>query len=392
MAALAGQGIGFWDYSDLDQSISPGEEIRKRLFQEIDRAMYMVVLISNSSLDPLRGSWCLQEMEHAIASGLDQEGRFIPVLLVPKKDLHYPFPGSHLNEKLHFHFLNTPESVVEFTILICRKLNKNYLPPVEAHPNLPFWKLFREEVMGLAHSNNYHLELMKTLGEFNEYYKKYAIEKSFDLISYFLITCKIKIPDYQPYYPLLVRAVCETELELLDQALETYCEAERIHPSDQDAIGGKGTVYFKMKLYHEALSCFERIIRDTHVTNKTNARINLIITKLSMEKTLSQEEEKFLFAVNDKDYAMDLKINVGNARSMVLKMHKDYQKLEDHCAGLIKEHLYDTITIKLYCIGLFNHGKKGEAQNLLIKAIDDSNQNQKLDKTELERYMHELFR
>jgi len=59
-----------------------------------------------------------------------------------------------------------------FAFKVCQTIGKVYIPPIVANARLPFWKLFRKEVMEMAHSNKVHTDVMMTLGGFSEFYRR----------------------------------------------------------------------------------------------------------------------------------------------------------------------------------------------------------------------------
>jgi tetratricopeptide (TPR) repeat protein len=232
-----------------------------------------------------------------------------------------------------------------------------------------------------AHSNKNHTDLMIILGEFNEYYKlgEDGMSGALFLITYFLMSWQYKKIKYTPFYPWIVKAVCETELEKYDEAMKSYEQAGTIRPGNQDVIGGIGTLYFITQNYRKAADCFERIIRTNTTEDVSNARINLIITKQSMDVLITIEEEKFLFSVNVDKYPDDLKIKIFNAQAIQYRIKKDYPALENLCKMIINRNLHDTITIRLLQLSFLNRGMKDSARQVIIKALQEALHNPRLD-------------
>jgi tetratricopeptide (TPR) repeat protein len=175
------------------------------------------------------------------------------------------------------------------------------------------------------------------------------------------MTCAIKVQSYHPFYPRIVKAVCETELGRYDEALKSYEMAKAIHPENQDVIGGIGTVYFKTRHYQQAAVCFEQIIRNNTTEDVTNARINLIITKQATDKPVSIEEDRFLFNVDTSRYPDDLKTAILNAQGIQYKIKRDYVALERHCKSVISKNLHDAITLRLLEISYISRGMKSDS-------------------------------
>ena len=356
MAALKGQEIDFWNYTDIIQSIEIGETINDRLIRELETCTHMIVVISEHSMDPETGHFCRFEMEYARSRKNHKMPVFIPVVigLQGKPKLEYPY--DEFEKEFCQELDHTPESIVRLTVKICNLIGKDYIPLIEAHPNLPFWKFFRKEVEDLAHSSKEHIDLMMVLGEFNEYYKMAGMHRALFLISYFLQSCKYKLISYEPFYPLIAKAVCETELGKYEEALASYEQAGLIHPDDQDVIGGIGTVFFRKGEYQKAEACFEKIIQDPDNREVTNARINLAICKLAMNKPISPSEAEFLFQVDISGYPADLKTAILNARGIYLLTEKKYDALEQLCLEIKKDNLDDNITRRLLQLSYLHRG------------------------------------
>jgi tetratricopeptide (TPR) repeat protein len=391
MSALKGQGIDFWNYADLIQGIELGEKIDDRLMSEINDCTHLLVIISRNSMDPQIGRFCRFELQYANSRKSRNEMHFIPVLINLPGNLKLEPPYDVFEVDYCQEVDDTPESIVKFTVKVCKLIGKQYIPPIEAHQNLPFWKLFRKEVEDIAHSNKEHVDLMMILGEFNEYYLKADMQKALFLITYFLQSCAYKVPSYQPFYPVIVKAVCETELGKYDDAMNSYKEAKRIHPYNQDVIGGIGTVFFKTGHYQMAAGCFEEIIRNEKNEDVTNARINLIISKLAMGQAISGEDAVFLFKVDISAYSIDLKTAILNARGICLITDKDYPFLESLCKKIIQDNMHDTITIRLLQISFLNRGLVKEAKEVIRSAIKEAEGNSRLDKDALSSYWEDCF-
>lgn len=411
MAALKGQNIDFWDYSAIAESIEVGTNIDQRLIQQIDICTHMIVVISKNSMNAHIGRFCRFELEYALNKSGKPVPYFIPVIvesqdekksqgLIAKILNRLISPFANPNQKLilkppydifeknfRLELDESPESVVKFTVKICQTIDKVYIPPIDAHANLPFWKLFREEVEELAHTIHVHVEVMMILGEFNEYYKKAEMQMALKKINFFIDTCYNRVPGYQPFYPLIVKAVCETELKMYDEAMKSYEKAKSIHPKNQNVIGGIGTLYFKTNEYRKAADCFEQIIKTNTNEDVTNARINLVITKQNMKTQITPEEERFLFNVNTDLYPEDLKTNILNAQAVQYMIKENYQELEKHCKAIIDKNLHDTITIRLLQISYINRGMRQTAKLLITDAMKEAEHNKRLDKDVLKTYV-----
>jgi tetratricopeptide (TPR) repeat protein len=387
MAAMDGQGIDFWNYADELQGIELGEKIDHRLIAEIETCTHIILVISKNTMDPEIGRFCRFEMEYVRKNAFEGSPKLIPVLLDKKTNLKLEFPYDYFENDFCYELDDSSESIVNLTVKICKLAGKIYIPPIEAHPSLPFWKFFRKEVEEFAQSNKDHVDLMMILGEFNEYYKKSSIERSLFLIGYFIQSCKYRVPGYQPFYPIIVQAVCETELGKYDDAMISYEQARIINPGNQDVIGGIGTIYFKTGDYKNAEKCFEKIILNPDNPDVTNARINLAICRLSMNKAISATEADFLFQVDISTYSHDIKTAILNARGVYLLTGKRFEALEQLCIKIIADELHDAITYRLLQLSYFNRGMKEKGCETIQKAIKEAAKNSRLDKNALNNYL-----
>ena len=58
MAALKGQELDFWDYSNIIESIEIAEQIDDRLIKEIEACTHMILVISTNSMNHDIGRFC----------------------------------------------------------------------------------------------------------------------------------------------------------------------------------------------------------------------------------------------------------------------------------------------------------------------------------------------
>ena len=387
LAAIINQGISAWDYSDIIQGIELGQDITDRLRREIDQSTHLIAILSRNSIDPDIGRFCRYELEYAKGAGFQKNRRIFAAIIdqgLNLQDLVFPYDG--FKDTFNSLLTDSPESIVNFTVKICQIIDKQYIPPITAHPHLPFWELFQKEVSDMAHANKDQVDLMMMLGVFNENYKLHNYQEAHFLITHFINSCRYRIKNYTPFYPIIVRAVCETEYGLYSEAIKSYQEAASIQPFNQDVIGGMGSVFFKLQLYNEALECFESILRHHPGEDTRNAHINLIITKLAMDRNLPDEEIEFLFQTDTGAFPDDLKTNVFNARGLVLRIRKSYPELEQLCRSLIRNNLHDTITVILLYLSLYNRGRKTEAIQEIRAAIKESETNPRIDPSVLLPY------
>ena len=389
ISALKGQGLNVWDTSSVEEGIRLGGNLKDELETKVDQCTHMISVLSNNSLDPEIGKYCVMERSYALTRHNQGRLYIFPVIIGNSHELKLDNTCLNVKETFWYDFILTPECIVNFTVKICTAIGRKYVPMIDAHPNLPFRNAFRKEIAGIDHSVKGYTDLMIILGEFNENYKSGVrdVRRALFCVEYFIKTCEYNALKYKPFYPWIVKAVCETDLKMYDKALESYEVARSIHPGNQDVTGGMGAVYIKTFQYEKAAECFRQIIINNKNEDITNARINLIITKLMIGNSINPAEEEFLFGVKIDDYADDLKTNILNAQAIQLRVKKDYPGLETHCNKIVEKKLHDTNTIRLLQLSYLNRRMYGKAREVVIKAITESDENPNLSKSDLESFL-----
>lgn len=387
MAALKGQQLDVWDYSDVIQSIETGTNIDDRLVAEIDACSHMIVVISANSMDQQIGRFCKFELEYALNKRRPKAPRFIPILLGSHHQVKLQPPYDCFENVFCLELDGSSEAIVRFTVKVCQLIEKVYVPPIEAHQNLPFWELFRSEVEQMAHSNKEHVDIMMILGEFNEHYRKADMPRALSLINFFISSCEYKVPNYAPFYPWIVKAVCETELGQFDDAMKSYEKAKMIDPDNQDVIGGIGTVYFKTRQYPKAIACFEQVIESNPTEDTSNARVNRIISKQAMGDPISDLDEIFLFKLDVGRYPDDLKSAILNSQAAQYRVKRDYVALENHCKAIISKNLHDAITLRFLQLSFLNRGMTAQARDVIVKGLEEAKHNTRLNISMLNTFL-----
>ena len=284
MAGFKSQNIDFWDYSNDIDEIKSGEVILERLTKEINSIDFFVAIISNSSTDPEIGKFTRLEVQYAINQGMLESGKIIPIALQRKGDhlIQYIGPYKELESLLHHNFeVQNSESYFGILRAITNRLQISYIPIIEEHPRMPFWGKFRNEVMALAQSNTTHVNLMTTLGKFNEYMKTYKYYEAYREISYFIEAAPYQIAGYRPLYPYIVKAVCAQELNYIEEAEKSYNDALLNDPKNPDALGGLGIIGMYYGNYDRAADWFEAASKNSDPDQARMERINKVVAVLS---------------------------------------------------------------------------------------------------------------
>jgi hypothetical protein len=258
------QNIGVWDYSKEGQEIKLGASIPKELRENVGKCEYFIAIVSKNSVDPNIGHFTRMEVQYAINRGMLPDRKIIPVVLTQRKpDVWY---SSYDVLKDICHLEVDTRNIREFIAIIerlCREMGVIYFPPFDKeHPRMPFWRRFRDEVYSLQHSNASHSELMRIIAEFDYKFSEEKWEEAHFLISLFLELSRYKIMGEVLFYSWIVKAVCEHNLGLLDEAEKTYLHAGTIRARDENVYGGLGQVYMQRQdfvkaeeFFREAIAC-----------------------------------------------------------------------------------------------------------------------------------------
>jgi tetratricopeptide (TPR) repeat protein len=303
MAGFKSQDIGFWDYSDIIEEIESGKVVNDCLFAEINKADYFVAIISNNTTDTVFGKNTRLEVQYAIDRGLLKEGKIIPVELQKEKDRFIPYSGPYkeLEGLLHHHFeVQNTNSYIDVLRAVTKRVSLPYVPMIEEHPRLPFWEKFRNEVISLGQSNSTHVNLMTTLGKFNEYMKTDNFDQAFREISHFVDAALYQIPGYRPEYPYVVKAVCAQELGKIDVAEESYREVLSNNPNNPDALGGLGIINMHYGNYSQAADWFGLASKNSDPDQARMERVNKVVAVLS-----GRLSDRYSFA--DKSFVLNIK-------------------------------------------------------------------------------------
>jgi tetratricopeptide (TPR) repeat protein len=395
MSGLSSQDIDFWDYSDNIYSIEAGQNIEGRLKQEIDGCDYFIPLISNNSVDKEIGRFTRMEVKYAIDIGLLNSERFIPVELndLNSKPIVKNGPYVLIKDLLYLEFeLHNISSYVNLIESICKRIGKDFIPQIEAHPKLPFWRLFRDEVLSLAHSNHSHVHLMSIIGEFNEYMKRGDWKQANFLIGYFISSCNYYIPGYQMFYPWIVKAVCEQELNLLDEAWKSYEAAKKVKLNDENVYGGFGNICMQKEDFICAEKNFALSIQYCPVHENTDERINLLTAKVSLNKAIDKKEGDFVLDLDATSFYGDAQTKILNLQQAVRFQNKNYKEIIKSYNEMVKNDQHDSTSL-IYCI--FSHSALGnyhEAEKCLLAAIEKSKHTGKrFDQTMLYQQLSDLY-
>jgi len=369
MSGLSSQNILFWDYSDMLQAIELGKNIPKVLRQEIDKSEYFIPVISKNSVDPDIGKFTYMEVEYALSKGFRERDKLVPVLIVEEKpqklEGSYSIFEETCYDEIYFQDIRDFE---EALAKICRKLGVTYVPLIEAHPRLPFWKFFRDEVFELAHSRSAHVELMTIVGVFNKKFQTQAWEEALFLITHFIYSCQYQIPDYQLFYPWIVKAVCEHLLNRLDDAEKSYREAGKVRSRDPSVYGGLGSIYLAREDYANAKLNYKKALSYCPPDRNTDEKINYAVALIEAGEGVPADLAKFLLQLDPSTYYED-KFKIMNLQGSLYYLSKNYSRAISIFEEMQRENIHNTATIIYHYHSLLALGATERAHELLREIL-----------------------
>jgi hypothetical protein len=385
MAALHLQGCLFWDYSSQIEAIEAGADIPQTLFEHIDACNFFIILVSNNSIDPQIGRFTTLEAAYAQKIGK----KIIPITLKENRPSVWPEPFAQLKDIRHIELeVDDDRAFIACIIKLCQAVGKPFDPFAEAHERLPFWRFFREEVRQLEHSNADHVRLTEILGRFNRRFRHSDWSESLFLIAFFMDSCRYLAPDYRPYYPWIVKAVCQRELGLLDEAEASYRRAGEVRPADENVYGGLAGVCFQRGDLKQAIVYARRAVEVCPPDRNSDEILNLTIYLLADGKTVPEPFAERVFALDDAAYGADRfkVLNAQGALYFARGRHVDacyiFEKME-------RGKIADAATVGYHVNSLLALGKRAEAIHLL-KAILAENNDDRIDRAIVKKYLASL--
>ena len=312
------QNIDVWDYSRSGEEIDPGKVIKYALDSEIKASDYFFPLVSSNSTNQDIGRFTHYEVKKAIEYGMLTQGRIIPLLLEsdpPQKE--WPGEYRNLQEVLYLELDPEDNKKYQTTIVrICRYLNVEYRSPYLGDTRLPFEERFQNEIREKVVSNALYDDLMQIINEFSRYYAEKEWVEAYELINYFILFCKDKLPEKQLYYPRIIKGVCELHLGQFLEAEETFRESTRLPECDENAYGGLGQVYYRQDKYNMALTEFKKALRKCPVNLNKEIRFDILLIEIELGKR--QINDSVLDEFNLDNLPDEEAVEILNTKGIVL--------------------------------------------------------------------------
>lgn len=264
-AGLELQNVSVWDYSDAGHELPLAQDLKSSLKAKIDSCEYFIAVISPSSIDDKTGRDPRFEVRYAIESGKTNNNRVLPLLLDSPPDQWLSF-YQELEAILRITFNDDSEERFEDTIRrICEWVSVVYIPSCLRDPRVFFSKLLLEEVHREQFENADFVKLLrvmnscanKLLGEDWQGVKEKSI--------LFLSLAHEIAPQAAFHYPLVIKGLCELQLNELEDAKQTFLQATtRQDLSSNPLLGlgfaGLGHTYASLELFDESLRAFQKAI------------------------------------------------------------------------------------------------------------------------------------
>lgn len=388
MSALKTQGVNFWDYSEKIQEIELGLNISDAIKDQIDKSDYFISVMSKNSTHPDIGKYTNMELAYAIKHEFLKKNKIIPVLIKAQKpdELLGPYKALGNVKYVEFDLLET-KSFFSAIAQLCRRFKIIYYPVFIEHPKFPFWKFFREEVFNLAQSNATHIHLMIMISEFIEKVKHDRWEDAYFLITHFINSSKYEIPDYQIFYPWIVKAVCEQELNLLDAAEKSYLYANQIKPNNENVYGGLGSVYVQRGNLAKAKEYFKKSLEFCPKGENEDEKFNYAVTLINLNEKIPKELQNFILEINPESFTDEARLNIWNAKAALYYNLHHFQEvvaIYDKLYDLIE---LDTPAVVRYYLSLINLNYSNRAESVLLSAINKKNQSKSIDPGILYHYL-----
>ncbi len=368
LAGFQSQNIKFWDYSNEKEAIEISANLKKQIRMEIDTCQYFIAITTQDSVDEQLGRYTRMEVQYALETKGIKSGKIIPVVLSNHKPAQWLGPYEEL-ESIHYIEMDPEDSrsLHDGLTKICESIGAEYNPLHDAHPRLPFWELFRKEVMEALHSNASHIKLMTILSEFNERFKDKNWKQSHDLISLFLALCQYDINDYEPFYPWLVKSICELHQEKYSEAIESCHQAGKVNKNNVNYHGCLGQIYMYMKYNQEAKYHFKEALKICPDGENTDEKINYISILIQTGEDVSECFQNFVMCLYPLDFGNDY-LTIVNLQAIFLFKSGRFQEAALMLERLYRKDLGNIVSVSYLLNSLLRMGERRKALEI-IKCI-----------------------
>jgi tetratricopeptide (TPR) repeat protein len=362
--SLKSQQLDVWDYSQAGSEITPGARLSEALAQQIDLSDYFIAVLSANSTNEETGRYTRHEVQHAVEAGLLRKGKVLPLVLAGDPPRTWEGVYQQLRDIMHLRV--DPEdrrAYEEMIARLCCRFGWRYVAPFVGDPRLPFARRFEDEVRRLPLPIALFNELMVLIKEFGHKFAAGDWLEADALISYFLMVCGYKALEPPPYYPRIIKGVCELQLGRFVEAEASFLEASRHPAADENSYGGLGQVYLRQRRFPQALAAFEKAREICPEGLDLEARFNILATQIEMGEPAG--DEQFLDRFNMNELLPDDRLRLINLRGVLYFRKGRYQAAVDVFQSAYAQKLADATTAAYLAMALRELGCPQEAIRLL---------------------------
>ncbi len=372
-SSLKAQNINVWDYSKYGQELPLAQYVDAALAERIDSCEYFIAVVSANSTDENIGRYTHFEVQYAMDSGMLQQHRILPVLMVNSPPEKWYGAYKQMEPILRIEINPHTQANFEDAIRrICDYLGMPYIPSFLGNSQVFFSKSFLNEMAALNLSNAAYSERMRIMNHCAEKILNEEWAEAKGLVSLFLTLCSYENPETQFYYPQIIKGVCQLQLGEFCNAEQTFLQATK-HPSrDENSFGGLGHSYFCQQRYNEALSAFQQALelhpKDNYI------EFNILSTFTHMGKAIKDETILDRFDLDElslQDYIKVLKM-----RGIINLQRGRYGAAIEDFKLMNEKGLLDAASVIYYCRALTVSGRFDEGIRLLRSEavrLDDIN-------------------
>ncbi|MCX6842182.1 MAG: tetratricopeptide repeat protein [candidate division WOR-3 bacterium] len=362
--SLMRQPVDVWDYSQRGEEIPVGSPIPTYLREQIAASDYFVPLLSANSTDPAIGRFTTLEVRHAIDCGMLQQHRIIPVVLTDREPGSLGGPYDELRDTMHLDVDTRDWRSLEGLVQrLCGVLSLDYVPWIPDHPRLPFAERLRAELRDSDLSRAEYRDLGTLVAEFTRAFADGRWRAALELVTYFVMACRYRLPSSAPYYPLIVKGVCELQLGLLAEAETTFRQAVQHPRHDENGVGGLGHVYFRQKRHDEALAAYEKALAICPKGEELEIRFNILSTRVELNG--HELDPGVLADFDTEQLPPEEKLDVLNLRGLVAYRQGKLADAARHFSLMRQQGIYDTTSLLYHCSALRDARRCDEAVLLL---------------------------
>ena len=364
MAALKHQNVDVWDYSNEDESIRGGEKIDERLKKEIDSHDVFIPVISSNSMNLKYGEYTRLETRYALKEGKEIQAIKHPGAPDSKKWIE-PYSAFKGNLFIDFDIWDD-RSFIRALIKLCNKLGVDFQPLDKAHKRLPFWSDFRKEVANISKSNYNYSLMMEYLWAFNKYFFMEDYKQAELLIRIFAENCEYLLPDYKPFYPLIVWAVCLRHTGRLEEAEVCYLQAQDNRPGydEQNIYAGLGGIALERTDYETSYAYYQQSLKANASEFNADEKYNYVVASLNAKKEIDTELGDFVLNM-EEGYWGKKSVYLYQTKSLILSRRNAYEEANLMLnQGILAGH-QDELSYLFMSRNLHSMDKREEAISLL---------------------------